>query len=515
MRNILNFKYSNLLGVVGPIAIINVLLALIALFKDMLLASYLGTNEIADAFALAFFITDMVGNNIIANTIGTTSIPIFSKIYVIKDYKLLHRCVVRIIGYSVIFTLLLCVLMFVFKAELIGAGFTNEATKLCIMLFTILLPTIIFYPIMLIFVSYLQVHNKYIISSLMPVLFNLIFFIGVGYCSFNRINPLNGTYIISYFLLVALISVIFIMFIYVKRINDKEDFYSKEDFVKDTDNNLNSLILEIINLSVPFLFIIIFSQGILYFERRVASGFSNGSVSALNYSYRLSQFPIWVFISAISTVFFPSISKLIHNNSEEKAREGLLKVIFFTISFIMPIMLMLFILKEPIISILFLRGSFDNSSLLITLKIFSTYCFVIIGQSLTNVCIKYFLAIKDTKTPITILFTTFVINIIIDIYASRYIGLYALGLGAAIGSFLSTILILNRLKLNLFRRYNYKIMYVVVGNLMFSCILLLSLNLYINNFLYSSLISKVLFMAISVCISSVIYIYVLYRNRVF
>jgi len=516
--NKLTFKYGSLLNTVGPIAIINIILALIALLKDMFLASYLGTNKIADAFTLAFFITDMIGNNMIANALGNASIPVFSKIYVKQDYKLLHKCVIKVIVYLMISTFFLSVLMFVFRTEiinLIGTGFTDEGTKLCAKLFIILLPTMIFYPIMLIFISYLQVHGKYIISSLMPVLFNLIFFIGLVYCSFKKIDSLNGTYIISYSIVIALMSILFLMFLYIKNINAKEDFSVELKFPKEESYNINSLAVEIINLTIPYLLIIVFSQGMLYFERSIASNISDGSVSALNYAYRLSQFPIWVFVVAISTVFFPSISKLIHSKNEEKAKDGLLKVVFFTVTLVFPIMLTLFILKRPIIAMLFLRGSFDSKSLSITVEIFSTYCFVIIGQSLSNICIKYFLAIKEVKTPVKILCITFIINIFIDIYGSKYIGLYALGLGAAVGSFLSAVLILKNLKLDFIKKYSSKLIYIIFANLILSCVLLIGLILYNYSFLNENVVIQFLFIAITVFISFMIFIFILYKKKVF
>ncbi|HEY8804693.1 MAG TPA: hypothetical protein VIM42_06215, partial [Clostridium sp.] len=81
-----NFNYSKLVVI---IVAINIILAVLALLKDMFMASYFGTTVNADAFTLSFFITDMLGNNLIANAVAVSCIPLFTKIYADNDeYKL-------------------------------------------------------------------------------------------------------------------------------------------------------------------------------------------------------------------------------------------------------------------------------------------------------------------------------------------------------------------------------------------------------------------------------------------
>lgn len=509
----LNIRLSKQLNLIGSVAFINVILAFVALFKDIFLASYLGTTIYSDAFMLAFFITDMIGNNLIANALGTGSIPIFSKLYIAEDNSRLNKCVIELIRFSLIITILLSIALYLLRNEIVtflAGGFSSEAIKLCILLFAILIPKIVIYPIVAIFISLIQVHGKFIFSASIPVVYNLFFLLGTAYCYINDIQKAEGVFIISYTLLLALGIVLLLIIYFERNLNKTKAIHSSN--IKINSRN----VVDIIRLSMPYLLIILLSQSILYFERSVASNFGAGSISGLNYAYRLSQFPIWVFIAAISAVFFPSISKLASSGDHRKAKESLLKVIWVIGVFITPLMLMLFILRTPIITVLFLRNAFDNNSLNITVKIFSTYCFVIIGQSITYICTKYLFAMKNVRTSVTILFLTTFMNYIIDVYSSRYIGLYSFGIGASFSNIVSALILLNCIKINIIsilKKHRIKFLKFFLANILLAVLLKLSQVLWNNIYLDINFFFKLAFVSISIVLCGLIYLFTLYRLK--
>lgn len=495
------------------VIVINIVLAFEALLKDLLLASYLGTSSYSDSFMLAFFITDMIGNNLIANAIATGSIPIFSRIFMEEDETILYKTVNKLIKFFLISTIFLILTLYLFRTKIIhvlASGFSQYTFNLCNILFVIMLPTIVLYPIVFILISYFQIHEKFTFSAFLPVIFNGIFLLGTAFCYINEIEKIKGIYIISYTVLLSVLITLICAIIYRNYIFDRKSI----EYIKNqkVDKNL----IEVLKLSIPYLVILLLTQGMLYFERKIASNFQAGSISALNYAFRLSQFPIWVFVSAIIIVNFPLLSKLISIGDEKNAKKNLFSAIWLAIILTTPLMLLLFILKEPIISILFLRNAFDNNSLLITLEIFSTYCFVILGQSITTICIKYYLALKDVKTPIKILIVSFIINIVIDIYASKYIGLYSLGLGAALANTLSAILFIYTLKLNMnsvLKDYKSRVIKLIFLNLIMIFILILN-NIFYNNIsFYWDFVFKLIHILITISISFLLYLFCLYKLK--
>lgn len=484
------------------IALINILLAVLALIKDMFMASYMGTTDKSDAFALAFFITDMFGNNLIASAAAVSSIPIFTKIY-LNNRRNFYKSFITI---NIIFLILtsICVLcIFIFRdmiVSMLANGFSFETRILSSKLLVILLPTVIFYPIVTTGISYMQVEGKFIVSSLAAVLFNFVFFIGVAYCSILKISIDRGVYLVSFSVLFS----VFAMFILVYFNITKQKIKFKTNIKSEMMANANLFML-----FIPYLFILATSQFVLYYERYLASKFESGSVAALNYAFRLTQFPIWVFVAAIGTVVFPLMSKFSSSGDLKELDKVFKKALWWVLILTVPTMIMLYILRVPIITILFLRDSFDHNSLKITVEIFSGYIFAILGQSITAISMKLFLSREEMKLPFVVFIFSTIINIALDYYIVSSVGIGGLGYGAAISAVFNAIMMLYITKSdiifylgkNWIRLFKFILANLPVVLICFNGNILWNLSIIDNNFF-----SRFLFVGILTSLSVVSYV---------
>jgi putative peptidoglycan lipid II flippase len=423
-------------NLVITITLINMLLAVAALGKDILMASYLGTSNNSDAFALAFFITDMLGNNLIANAATVSCIPLLTKITLKRDKDSLYKSLISIDIRFFTITIVLALLMITLRTPIITGlanGFSSSTTALSIKLFTILVPTIIMSPLVTAGVSYLQVNGKFIVSSLAPVIFNIVFLIGIIFCYILNLPTDKGVYIISFSVLLSFVSMLLLIYCSVGR---------KDVIIKDCLKSNARLNSELLKLFIPYSLILTIAQAVLYYERYLASQFQSGSVAALNYTFRLSQFPIWIFVSAIGTVVFPTMSKHISSGNHKEMDAVFKKSVWWVLILTLPIMILIYILRLPIVEVLFLRGAFDKASLNITVEILSGYTFVILGQSITAISLKRFLAKEEMKKPLIIYLLSSGLNIVLDYYLVKTFGIGGLGYGAALSSIINTALML-------------------------------------------------------------------------
>jgi murein biosynthesis integral membrane protein MurJ len=434
---------------IGTIAIINLILAGVAFLKDVFLASYLGTSSKADALLLAFFIPDTVGNNLLASAIGVTCIPIFSKLYETKKHDRLKRTYINlnIIFFTV--SLLLALSFYIFRIEIIqyiGKGLSPDSLGLCINLFKILLLAMLIYPAISIGNSMLQVFERYNISSLAPVLFNSIFLAAILYCMVMKVSIEEGVYILAVSILLGVAAMFILTQVSLHASNQnfltpKRSLYqwhlTREDI---------SEFCGVFKKFIPYLGILLSTQGVLYVERVLASRLEVGSVSGLNYAYRLAQFPVWVFVAAISIVVYPSMSKAISSKDVEDFRLTLLKSLKTVFIITTPVAILLFFMREPIISTLLRRGAFDHKSLQITAGILAGYSLTIVGQSMTTIGIRAFLSIGKMAAPLIVFIFSALVNIISDIYLTSLFDSAGIGYGAALGAILNALLILILLK---------------------------------------------------------------------
>jgi Uncharacterized membrane protein, putative virulence factor len=429
------------------LAAVNILLAVTALFKDIYLASYLGTTANSDAFSLAYFIPDMLGNTLIASAIGTSCIPVFVKYHRREDAKALFgivaavNCIVAAISGAVLLA------AFLLRYPIIGAvgsGFSPATKILCVNLLVIILPTVILYPAAAIGTAVLQIKGIFIRSALAPVLFNLVFFFSVFFCSHRQLPISQGIYLISAGLLAA--QVVTTAYTYCIIVIKSRHFALRAWIGAGLRNGRAAAArLREAYLALPtsfgYVLILLFTQSTLYVERYISSNFGAGSLSALNYAYRLAQFPVWVFAAAITTITFPKMSKKIEEKSDEA--EKILKdsiLAIFTLS--LPIMIAIYILKVPIISILFQRGSFNARSVSLTSQLLTGYSLAILGQSVASVVIRYVMAIRRIRTAVYLYLLTTAVNIAADFTLVHFFGIGSVGFGSAAASTLCALLML-------------------------------------------------------------------------
>jgi putative peptidoglycan lipid II flippase len=437
---------QNYISSISGVVLINILLAVIALLKDMFLAAYLGTSIEADALVLAFFITDMIGNNLIASSLGASIIPRLTKTYLRNNEKFQKQELLSISLFALILTSIFTITILFLRKPLIafaGSGFILESKMLSIQILIILLPSMLLYPLVSIGISVMQILQKFIISSLAPVLFNLVFLMGIIYCCFYKVPLTKGVFIISLSINIAVAVMMILVYTYIFK-QGKDSFIDKKVF-----NELIPALIETIKLFLSYLTMLFLSQVIFYVERYIASNSIQGSMAGLNYAYRLSQFPVWVFASAISTVVFPMMSRYKGEGSTEKLGQILKKSLWLMSIVTLPMMIILYVLRVPIITILFYRGAFDKNSLAITAEMLAGYSIAILGQSVSTISLKFFLSLEKMKQPLIVFFISSLFNITFDVYAAKIIGVRALGYGAALSGIVNAAIMLFMMRKNI------------------------------------------------------------------
>ena len=97
---------------IGAVMMVNLLLAVFALIRDICVASYLGTTSQADALLLAYFLPDTAGNVLIAAAVGVSCVPAFSKLLVREEYLLLNKSVKNVNISVLVLSLILFMVLF-------------------------------------------------------------------------------------------------------------------------------------------------------------------------------------------------------------------------------------------------------------------------------------------------------------------------------------------------------------------------------------------------------------------
>ncbi len=452
---------------ISNVALINLMLALVALGKDILLAGYLGTSAQADAFLLASFIVDAFGNNLIASALGVAVIPVFAGLHQRGEQERFIQVTRSLVVYTVVISALLAFLMFTIRYGLFswaGAGLSEPSQQLGIGLFSLLIPTLLAFPLINIGISIMQVHNRFKIPALAPVLYNLVLLIGLVYLHYSNLPLARGVYALAGLIMIGLLVMLGLVWFPIfknrfvaltggnsisntlvlveEKPKPKEKSKPKEKpksngATKQRFLSLSSDLVSVWQSFWPYLITLLFPQMIYLVERYLASHLETGSISGLNYAFRLVQFPLWVFIAAISSVLFPVMAKLSALGDKSGFNKVLLNSINIVAVFSIPFSIILFVLRVPIITILLQRGEFSLHSVDITANIMAGYALTIIWQGFSVIWVRASLVEGKVFYALLAAAASAATTISLDVILVPKVGAVGLGYGAAIGAIIN------------------------------------------------------------------------------
>lgn len=140
----------------------------------------------------------------------------------------------------------------------------------------------------------------------------------------------------------------------------------------------------------------------------------DGPVSWLNYAFRLMQLPLGMFGVAVATVTLPVLSRVATEGITEQFRSVLGSANRLIIFLTLPSAVGLFILAEPIISLLYERGEFSAYETLATAAALRWYAIGLIFYACIKVIQPAFTAINRRMVPMYVALGSIVLNAAIN-----------------------------------------------------------------------------------------------------
>jgi len=132
----------------------------------------------------------------------------------------------------------------------------------------------------------------------------------------------------------------------------------------------------------------------------IASGLSEGSLSAIKYAWQVMTMPQVVIAQAIAIAALPTFSAQFAQGKTGEMRSSLAATLRSVIFLSLPAALGLILLREPLIAVLFQRGNFDVHSTDLVAWALLWYAAGLIGHNIVEILSRAFYALHDTKTPV-------------------------------------------------------------------------------------------------------------------
>ena len=499
----------NLVKSTGTFGFYTIISRILGYLRDVLIAIFLGTNLLADAFFVAFRIPNTFRRLFAEGTFNAAFVPSYTSELAKSKSKSnsFANDIFNLLFVGLLFLVLIIEIFMPTFVGLIAPGFTQDIQKieLATNLTRATFPFLFFVSLSSFFSAILNSHNKFAAASAAPIILNLILIIIL--CFGKYLND-ELVYYLSYG--VSLAGFIQLVFLY--------QFVKKFYVIK-----LNFKLR--INYKVRFFFKkllpSIFSSGVTQINiliGTIIASFQASAVSYLYYADRIYQINLAIAGIAIGVVVLPQLSKYVHLRKKSKIIQIQNKALELSMFLSLPASVALFIGSYEIISALFGYGSFTEKDIYNSAKALFYFGLGLPAFALIKVFSTFFFANHDTKTPFYISLLAVLLNVVISIYYFKSLGFIIIPIATTISSWLNSILLFVFLKKKNLFEFN-KMFFVKLIKIIFASILMGIFFSFLTSFFENQLNYnnqfKSLYLILSVLLGLAFYLFISFLIKAF
>ena len=301
----------NLVKSTGTFGFYTIISRLLGYLRDVLIAIFLGTSFLADAFFVAFRIPNTFRRLFAEGTFNSAFVPSYTS-ELVKNKSRSNKFandVFNLLFLALFFLVLIIEIFMPIFVGLIAPGFIEDTKKfeLATALTRITFPFLMFVSLSSFFGAILNSHNKFAAASAAPIILNIVL---ITILFFGRYLGDELIYYLSYGVSIAGLLQLIFLYRFVKK------YYALNfDFKFKITNKVKFFFKKLLPS--------IFSSGVTQINILVGTiiaSFQASAVSYLYYADRIYQINLAIAGIAIGTILLPNLSK--HINSKKDSFEG-------------------------------------------------------------------------------------------------------------------------------------------------------------------------------------------------
>ena len=499
----------NIVKSTGTFGFYTIISRLLGYLRDILIAIFLGTGMLADAFFVAFRIPNTFRRLFAEGTFNAAFVPSYTSELVknkSKSKKFANE-IFNLLFLGLLFFILIIEIFMPAFVSLIAPGFVEDKKKidLAIDLTRITFPFLMFVSLSSFFAAILNSHNKFAVASAAPIILNIVL---ITILFFGKYLNDNLIYFMSYG--VSLAGFLQLIFLY--------KFVKKFYVVKlNFKFNINNKVKFFFKKLLPS----IFSSGVTQINILVGTiiaSFQASAVSYLYYADRIYQINLAIAGVAIGVVVLPQLSRHIFSSNKAKISKIQNKALELSMFLSLPASIALLIGSEEIISALFGYGSFSEEAVNNSSKALYYFGLGLPAFALIKVFSTFFFANHNTKTPFYISLISVILNIFISVYYFKSIGFIIIPISTTISSWFNAIILLIYLKnYNLFefnKTFLVRFLKIIFASIMMGIFFNYLISIFENQLLYGNNL-KSFYLILSALLGLVFYLLISFLIKAF
>jgi putative peptidoglycan lipid II flippase len=426
----------------GSMSVAVLLSRVLGLVREQVLAALFGAGYSIDAFVVAFRIPNLLRDLFAEGALSTAFVTVFTQ----HDQKLGPERTWRLANNVIAFLALLVggisLLGMFFSPQLVDLmapdfGLVPGKLQLTWTMTRIMFPFLLLVSLAAVVMGILNTKEKFFIPALSSSFFNLgSILVGVGLAV---LLPRFGFSAIVGMAWGTLAGGLFQLLIQIPQLR-RVGF--RLQLVFDwRDAGLR----QILRLMLPAVVGLSASQINIFINTFYASSCQQGSVSWLNYAYRLVHLPQGLFGVALSVATLPMVSRFAAHRNIPAMKEAFSSSLSLAMLLALPAAAGLIALANPICAVIFQHGRFSTWDTHQTAAAVVLYSLGLFAFAAVKIIVPVFYALDDTKIPVMGSFITVAFNILIINFTINALGHRAIALSTSLSMMVNLLFLASML----------------------------------------------------------------------
>lgn len=401
--------------------------------RDIMIAAFLGTGPVAEAFLIAFSLPNLFRRFFAEGAFNMAFVPMFSKKLESGDdpHRFAQDAFVGLAGVLTVFTIIGVIFMPALVTMMASGYIGSDRFDLAVYYGRIAFPYILFISLSALLSGVLNAVGRFAAAAAAPVLLNVIF---VGALLFGAGGAQQDADIgitLAWAVPIAGIAQMTLVWFAAKRAG-----FALLPGIPKMTPELKRLAI----IAAPAALAGGVVQINLLVGRQVAS-FFDGAVAWLNYADRLYQLPLGVVGIAIGVVLLPDLSRRLRAGDAAGGKDAFNRACEVSLGLTIPAAVALMIIPLPLVSVLYERGAFTSDDTAATAIAVAIYGLGLPAFVMQKALQPLFFAREDTKRPFYYALTSMVLNALLAIGLSPFIGFAAAAIGTSITGWATVLLL--------------------------------------------------------------------------
>mgnify|MGYP001558754559 FL=1 len=419
-KKFLQTEHKSILSAAFIIAASYLASALLGLVRNHLLAArfFGGMEADLDVYFAAFVLPDTIFQLLVVGAVSAAFIPVFQDHLARSKAEAARLANAALTTISLILFALTTVLI-IFARPVAGvlAYYSPDKLDLMANLIRIMALAQILFTLSAFLTGILQAQRRFLIPAIAPLLYNLGTIIGIYFFSARF-----GIYAAAFGVVLGAFLHVIVQLPLVTHLG-----FAPHPVIQPRHPG----VLTMLRLMPPRAL----ALGLDQIERWVAVNLTSlltaGSLSIFNFARQLYALPVSLFGVALAQASFPTLAAEAAHSDLTKFKHTLAKSLSQIFFFALPASILVLILRIPLVRLAFGARTFPWEATLLTGRSLAFLALSIAPLAVTQVLVRAFHALKDTRRPLYVGAVTMVVFTLSAVYASRSAGYGVLGITAA------------------------------------------------------------------------------------